>query len=442
MKKSYLYLLIVALFLATQVEAEQKQVYLVNIKAEINPSTERIFEDAIKEATSADALALIVQLDTPGGTGDSMMRIIQLIDQSQIPVIIYVAPQGAIAASAGTFISMGAHLVVMAPGTSIGACEPIIGYDPTTGQIQEAPDKYKKFYAGVMRSLAEPHGRDADLAEKFVTENLTLTTEEALEAGMIDLIASDVEELLEKTEGMQTRGPVFGEIVTLHLSGADIVEVELGLTERILSVITNPNIAYLLLMVGIYGLIFGFLSPGWHVPETIGAICLILAIVSFGYVNLNVGGIILILAAFVFFIIEVATPTFGLFTFAGAVCLIFGSLMLFRTGVGDAGTIDRFVSREWYEQFRYMVITIVGFSVLFFGFGIYKAVRLRMTKPKTGGEEILDMVGVADEDLDPEGQVKIRGERWRAEATQKIKKGEKVKVIDRKGLLLIVEKKR
>ena len=442
MKKSYLYLLIVALFLATQVEAEQKQVYLVNIKAEINPSTERIFEDAIKEATSADALALIVQLDTPGGTGDSMMRIIQLIDQSQIPVIIYVAPQGAIAASAGTFISMGAHLVVMAPGTSIGACEPIIGYDPTTGQIQEAPDKYKKFYAGVMRSLAEPHGRDADLAEKFVTENLTLTTEEALEAGMIDLIASNVDELLEKTEGMQTRGPVFGEIVTLHLSGADIVEVELGLTERILSVITNPNIAYLLLMVGIYGLIFGFLSPGWHVPETIGAICLILAIVSFGYVNLNVGGIILILAAFVFFIIEVATPTFGLFTFAGAVCLIFGSLMLFRTGVGDAGTIDRFVSREWYEQFRYMVITIVGFSVLFFGFGIYKAVRLRMTKPKTGGEEILDMVGVADEDLDPEGQVKIRGERWRAEATQKIKKGEKVKVIDRKGLLLIVEKKR
>ena len=442
MKKSYLYLLIVALFLATQVEAEQKQVYLVNIKAEINPSTERIFEDAIKEATSADALALIVQLDTPGGTGDSMMRIIQLIDQSQIPVIIYVAPQGAIAASAGTFISMGAHLVVMAPGTSIGACEPIIGYDPTTGQIQEAPDKYKKFYAGVMRSLAEPHGRDADLAEKFVTENLTLTTEEALEAGMIDLIASNVDELLEKTEGMQTRGPVFGEIVTLHLSGADIVEVELGLTERILSVITNPNIAYLLLMVGIYGLIFGFLSPGWHVPETIGAICLILAIVSFGYVNLNVGGIILILAAFVFFIIEVATPTFGLFTFAGAVCLIFGSLMLFRTGVGDTGTIDRFVSREWYEQFRYMVITIVGFSVLFFGFGIYKAVRLRMTKPKTGGEEILDMVGVADEDLDPEGQVKIRGERWRAEATQKIKKGEKVKVIDRKGLLLIVEKKR
>ena len=442
MKKSYLYLLIVALFLATQVEAEQKQVYLVNIKAEINPSTERIFEDAIKEATSADALALIVQLDTPGGTGDSMMRIIQLIDQSQIPVIIYVAPQGAIAASAGTFISMGAHLVVMAPGTSIGACEPIIGYDPTTGQIQEAPDKYKKFYAGVMRSLAEPHGRDADMAEKFVTENLTLTTEEALEAGMIDLIASNVDELLEKTEGMQTRGPVFGEIVTLHLSGADIVEVELGLTERILSVITNPNIAYLLLMVGIYGLIFGFLSPGWHVPETIGAICLILAIVSFGYVNLNVGGIILILAAFVFFIIEVATPTFGLFTFAGAVCLIFGSLMLFRTGVGDTGTIDRFVSREWYEQFRYMVITIVGFSVLFFGFGIYKAVRLRMTKPKTGGEEILDMVGVADEDLDPEGQVKIRGERWRAEATQKIKKGEKVKVIDRKGLLLIVEKKR
>jgi len=422
--------------------AEQNQVYLIKVKAEINPSTERIFEDAINEATSEDASALIVQLDTPGGAGDSMMRIIQLIDQSLIPVIIYVAPQGAMAASAGTFISMGAHLVAMAPGTSIGACEPIIGYDPTTGQIQEAPEKYKKFYAGVMRSLAESHGRNSDLAQTFVTENLTLTAVEALEEGMIDVIALDVYEVLEKSDGMQTRGPVFGEIITLQLSGSEIVEIELGLSEKILSVITNPNIAYLLLMVGIYGLVFGFLSPGWHVPETIGAICLILAIIAFGYVTLNVGGIILILAAFTFFIIEIATPTFGLFTFAGAVCLFFGSLMLFRVGIGDAGTIDRFVSREWYEQFRILIIVVTVFSALFFGFGIYKALRLRFTKPKTGGEEMLGLVGVADEDLDPEGQIKIRGERWRAEAKTKIKKGEKVKVIDRKGLLLVVEKKK
>ena len=415
---------------------------MVNIKAEINPSTERIFEDAITEAVSQNASALIIQLDTPGGAGDSMMHIIQLIDQSQIPVIIYVAPQGAMAASAGTFISMGAHLVVMAPGTSIGACEPIIGYDPTTGQIQEAPEKYKKFYAGVMRSLAESHGRDEELAETFVTENLTLTAVEALEAGMIDVIAQDVYEVLEKADGMETRGPVFGEVITLELSGAEIVEIELGTTEKILAVITNPNIAYLLLMVGIYGLVFGFLSPGWHVPETIGAICLILAIIAFGYVNLNVGGIILIIAAFVFFIIEVATPTFGLFTFAGAVCLFFGSLMLFRVGMGDMGGIDRFVSREWYVQFRYIAITIAVFSILFFGFGMYKALRLRLTKPKTGGEEMLGLVGTADEELDPEGQIKIRGERWKAEARTKIKKGEKVRVVGRNGLLLIVEREK
>ncbi|MBU7027405.1 MAG: nodulation protein NfeD [Theionarchaea archaeon] len=440
--KKYFYLFVIVLFLAAHMRAEQNQVYLIKVKAEINPSTERIFEDAINEATSEDASALIVQLDTPGGAGDSMMRIIQLIDQSLIPVIIYVAPQGAMAASAGTFISMGAHLVAMAPGTSIGACEPIIGYDPTTGQIQEAPEKYKKFYAGVMRSLAESHGRNSDLAQTFVTENLTLTAVEALEEGMIDVIALDVYEVLEKSDGMQTRGPVFGEIITLQLSGSEIVEIELGLSEKILSVITNPNIAYLLLMVGIYGLVFGFLSPGWHVPETIGAICLILAIIAFGYVTLNVGGIILILAAFTFFIIEIATPTFGLFTFAGAVCLFFGSLMLFRVGIGDAGTIDRFVSREWYEQFRILIIVVTVFSALFFGFGIYKALRLRFTKPKTGGEEMLGLVGVADEDLDPEGQIKIRGERWRAEAKTKIKKGEKVKVIDRKGLLLVVEKKK
>ncbi|MBU6998494.1 MAG: nodulation protein NfeD [Theionarchaea archaeon] len=440
MRKVYLYLFIALLFLTCQTGGQSKQVYLIKISAEINASTERVFEDAIVTAMSEDASALIIQLDTPGGAGDAMMRIIQLIDQSQIPVLIYVAPQGAIAASAGTFISMGAHLVVMAPGTSMGACEPIIGYDPTTGQIQEAPEKYKRFYAGVMRSLAESHGRDAALAEKFVLENLTLTADEALEAGMADVIASNLTEVLEKSEGMETRGPVFGEVQVLHLKDAEIVEIQMGLVDRILSVITNPTITYVLFMIGIYGLIFGFLSPGWHVPETLGAVCLILALIGFGYINLNTGGIILIIAACVFFVIEAATPTFGLFVSAGAVCVFFGSLMLFRVGVGDTETLSRFVSREWYVEFRYVVIAATIVTVTFFAFALYKVIKLRLTKARTGGEEILGMVGRAVEDLDPEGQIKIRGERWKAESRQKIKKGEKVRVIDRKGLLLIVEK--
>jgi membrane-bound serine protease (ClpP class) len=443
MRTGYLYLLIIPLLLICSCKAQQNEVYLIKISAEINPSTERVFEKAIEEAGMHNASALIVQLDTPGGAGDSMMQIIQFIDLSPVPVIIYVAPQGAMAASAGTFISMGSHLVAMAPGTSIGACEPIIGYDPTSGTIQEAPDKFKKFYAGVMRSLAESHGRNAELAETFVTENLTLTAEEALTEGMIDVVASDLQELLEKAHGMQTRGEVMGEPVLLQLENADIVEIEMGLIEQILSVITNPNIAYLLMMVGIYGIIFGFLSPGWHVPETVGAICLLLAIVAFGYINLNIGGIILIIAAFVFFIIEAVTPTFGLYTIAGAACMIFGSLMLFGSGsIGEPTQVDRLVSREWYEQFRYMVLIVAGASAAFFSFAMYKAIQLRMTRPKTGGDELLDMVGVADEDLDPAGQIRIRGERWKAEAKEKIKKGEKVKVIDRRGLLLFVEKEK
>ncbi|MGD2247258.1 MAG: nodulation protein NfeD [Candidatus Methanofastidiosia archaeon] len=440
MKKIYLSLFIVMLLLSTQTKAEEKTVYLIKITAEINPSSERIFADAIAEAAANNADALIIQLDTPGGAGDSMMRIIQLIDQSSVPVIIFVAPQGAIAASAGTFISMGAHLVAMAPGTSIGACSPIIGYDPTSGQVQEAPDKYKKFYAGVMRSLAESHNRDPELAEKFVLENLTLTADEALQKDMADLVAVTVTEVLEKSEGMKTRGPVMGEMRELHLTGAEIVELEIGLPEKILSIVTNPTIAYLLLMVGIYGLIFGFLSPGWHVPETVGAICLILAIIAFGYVDLNAGGIILIIAAFIFFIVEALTPTFGLFTSAGAVCLFFGSLILFRVNLGEAPQLDRLVTREWYIQFRYVIIAVTIVSATFFAFALYKAIRLRMTRAQTGGEEILGMVGVADEDLEMEGQIKIRGERWKAKAIEIIKKGEKVKVIDRKGLLLIVEK--
>ena len=443
MRTGYLYLLIIPLLIICSCKAQHNEVYLIKISAEINPSSERVFEKAIEEAGMHNASALIVQLDTPGGAGDSMMQIIQFIDLSPVPVIIYVAPQGAMAASAGTFISMGSHLVAMAPGTSIGACEPIIGYDPTSGTIQEAPDKFKKFYAGVMRSLAESHGRNAELAETFVTENLTLTAEEALTEGMIDVVASDLQELLEKAHGMQTRGEVMGEPVLLQLENADIVEIEMGLIEQILSVITNPNIAYLLMMVGIYGIIFGFLSPGWHVPETVGAICLLLAIVAFGYINLNIGGIILIIAAFVFFIIEAVTPTFGLYTIAGAACMIFGSLMLFGSGsIGEPTQVDRLVSREWYEQFRYMVLIVAGASAAFFSFAMYKAIQLRMTRPKTGGDELLDMVGVADEDLDPAGQIRIRGERWKAEAKEKIKKGEKVKVIDRRGLLLFVEKEK
>lgn len=440
MKKIYLSLIIALLFLSTQTKAEDKTVYLIEITAEINPSSERIFADAINEAAENNADALIIMLDTPGGAGDSMMRIIKSIDQSPVPVIIFVAPQGAIAASAGTFISMGSHLVAMAPGTSIGACEPIIGYDPTSGQVQEAPEKYKRFYAGVMRSLAESHNRDPEIAEKFVLENLTLTADEALEEDMIDIIAVSVKEVLDKSEGMKTRGPVQGETRELHLSNAEIVTLEIGLPEKILSVVTNPTIAYLLLMVGIYGLIFGFLSPGWHVPETVGAICLILAIIAFGYVDLNAGGIILIIAAFTFFIIEAATPTFGLFTSAGAICLFFGSLILFRVSAGDAPQLDRFVTREWYVQFRYVIIVVTIISATFFAFALYKAIRLRMTRAQTGGEEMLGMVGVADETLELEGQIKIRGERWKAKAKTNIKKGEKVKVIDRKGLLLIVEK--
>ncbi|MBU7032402.1 MAG: nodulation protein NfeD [Theionarchaea archaeon] len=438
-----MYLLIIPLLIIGSCKAQSNTVYLIKISAEINPSTERVFEKAIEEAGMHNASALIIQLDTPGGAGDSMMQIIQSIDLSPVPVIIYVAPQGAMAASAGTFISMGSHLVAMAPGTSIGACEPIIGYDPTSGSIQEAPDKFKKFYAGVMRSLAESHGRNAELAETFVTENLTLTADEAFTEGMIDVVAINLQELLQKAHGMQTRGEVMGEPVILQLEDASIVEIEMGLIERILSVITNPNIAYLLMMVGIYGIIFGFLSPGWHVPETIGAICLLLAIVAFGYINLNIGGIILIIAAFVFFIIEAVTPTFGLYTIAGAACMIFGSLMLFGGGlIGEPTQVDRLVSREWYEQFRYMVLIVAGASAAFFSFAMYKAIQLRMTRPKTGWDELMDMVGVADEDIDPAGQIRIRGERWKAEAKEKIKKGEKVKVIDRRGLLLLVEKEK
>ncbi|MFQ6089596.1 MAG: nodulation protein NfeD, partial [Candidatus Methanofastidiosia archaeon] len=354
-----------------------------------------------------------------------------------VPVIIYVSPQGAIAASAGTYIAMGSHLVAMAPSTSIGACQPILGYDPMTGQIMEAGEKTEKFYTSYMRSLAEAHERNPEIAAKFVSENLSLTPQEALEDGMVDVVADDVEDLLEKANGLRVRGKLLGKEHTLRIRNAEIREIEISFTQKFLSYITNPNIAYLLMIIGIYGLIFGFMTPGWHVPETLGAICIVLAIIANGYIGWNIGGVILILMGIAFFIIEIKTTTFGLFTAAGLACFILGSLILYQSGAGE-GEMERLVTREWYESFRLMVLGVSIVSAGFFIFAVTKALKLRRTKPKTGWDELIGMKGVVIEDLEPEGKIKVRGEIWKARSDTKLNKGESVEVIDKKGFVLIV----
>jgi len=424
-------ILIVLLVLLIPLVSSAKTVYVIKLEGEIGLASQQVVDKAVERA-NVDGAALIIEMDTPGGRGDAMMEIIKTIESSEIPVIVFVSPKGAIAASAGTYIAMASSLIAMAPGTSIGACEPILGYDPTTGQIMEAPEKTINFYSSYMRSLAESHDRNPDDAEKFVTENLSLTPKSALEKGLIELQADNLYDLIEKADGMKLKGREG----RLDLKDVNIEILEASFKDKFILTITNPNIAYFLMTIGLLGLIFGFTTPGWHVPETIGAVCLALGIIAQGYIGFNLGGFILIGLGILFFVIELLTPTFGLFTIAGIASFFFGSMFLFSA----AKDVEWVISREFYTQFRYLVLIITICVALFFIFGLSKAIKLRRTKPTTGKDEMLGIIGTADTDIDPEGQILVRGERWNVYSDEKINKGEKVEVIYMDGLTLKVKK--
>lgn len=431
-----LVVLIVLLFIPP-VHADKKVVYVAKIKGTITEYTADQFQRYIKVAERNNAEALIIELNTPGGLGDAMMKIVSEIQNSTVPVIVYVYPRGAIAASAGTYIAMGSHLIAMAPGTSIGACEPILGYG-SNGSIIKAPEKIKNFYTAYMRSLAQASGRNTTAAVKFVTEDLSLTPEEALKAHVIEVVADNVPDLLKKANGMKTKIPVVGKgYVTLDFTDVRVRYINESIGDVIVSYLSNPAIAYILLNVGILGLVFGFLTPGWHVPETVGAVLLVLGVVGLGYFGYNTAGIVLIVLAVIFFIAEALTPTFGLFTVAGVTTFILGSLMLFGKGGGVY-----LVNQETFSMLRIAIIVTAILLGLFFLFGMAAVIRAHRRKPETGREEMVGEVGKVVEDLDPEGLVKVRGELWKAvsKGGETIRVGEKVRVIEIRGLTLIVEK--
>jgi len=412
-------------------------VYVAKINGMITSYTADQFIRYIHDAERGHAEALVIELNTPGGLGDAMMKIVSAIQDSTVPVIIYVAPRGAIAASAGTYIAMGSHLIVMAPGTSIGACEPILGY-ASNGSVVKAPKKVRNFYTAYMRSLAQESGRNQTAAVEFITEDLSLTPEEALKDHVVEAVALNVNDLLKKTNGMQTRIPVAGKgRVTLNFTNARVVYIHPSIKDTLVNYITNPTIAYILLDLGIIGLIFGFLTPGWHVPETLGAILLVLGIVGLGYFGYNAAGLLLIGLAMVFFIAEALTHTFGLFTFAGAVTLVFGGIMLFS---GNGGVY--LVSESTYSVLRIAIVVMAVLIGLFFLFGAATVVKARIKKPEVGREELVGAVGKVVEDLDPEGMVRVRGELWKATAagSDVIRVGERVRVVEVRGLTLVVER--
>ncbi|ASJ04939.1 NfeD family protein [Thermococcus barossii] len=429
--------LLMLIMLLPSVHAQSNVVYVAKVDGMITGYTVDQFDRYISEAEKNNAEAIIIELNTPGGRGDAMQAIVTRIQNAKVPVIIYVHPSGGMAASAGTYIALSSHLIAMTPGTVIGACRPILGYGQN-GSIVEAPPKITNFYVAYIRELARMSGRNETLAEEFITKDRSVTPEEALRYGVIEVIATNVDELLQKADGMETKVPVAGKgKVTLHLRNAELVYIEPSFRDTVVKYITDPTIAYLLLNLGFIGLIFGFLTPGWHVPETVGAIMLVLGLIGLGYFGYSSAALILIVLAMIFFIAEALTPTFGLFTVAGVITFILGGIMLFS---GDGG--EYLVTGETYSILRIAIIVMAILLGLFFLFGAATVVRAHRKKPEAGMEELVGEVGKVVEDLDPEGVVKLHGELWKAESKdgKRIPVGEKVRVVEVKGLTLIVER--
>lgn len=427
MMKKFIIFMILFLSINTLVNAVNSQkIYVAKIEGMIGRGTENQFEKAINTAEK-DGIALIIMLDTNGGLANSMENIIKKIENAKVPVIIYVAPSGANAFSAGTFILMASDIAAMANATVIGACQPRL-INPATGLPEKADEKEINAYAALIKSLALAHGRNATMAEKFVRNNTALNEKEALEANVIEYIANDVEELIKKINGTYINSN------KIIIKNVKIEYIKWGIRDKFINYLSDPQIASLLLIIGLFGLIFGFMTPGFHLPETIGAICIILSLYGLSYIGINVTGILLISLAIIFFIIEALTPTFGFWTTAAIITLIFGIMLI------PAGEAMHEMPLSWFTTFRIASLVIAIFLTIFFSYALAKAIKARKVKPKIGEGDLVGEKGIAITDIKRKGQVKVKGEIWQAEAEEEINKGEEIIVVGQNRLVLKVRR--
>lgn len=403
--------------------AEAKPIQVISYDGIINPVSSELFTTAIMQAEKAGAEALIIQLDTPGGLDTSMRDIIKAMIASEVPIVVYVAPSGGRAASAGVFITLAAHLAAMAPGTNIGAAHPVA----MGGQMdEEMKKKVENDAAAYIRSLAERRGRNAEWAEKAVRESVSITEQEAVKLNIVDFVANDLSDLIKKIDG-RTVTTARGKQV-LSTANAEVVKNPISFRLRILKAISDPNVAYILMLVGITGLIAELYSPGAIFPGVVGAISLILAFYAFQTLPINDAGLLLILLAVVLFVAEAFVPSFGLLGIGGITALLIGSLMLMDTDLPALRVSPAVIFST--------VAIILFFSLVF----IRAAWRAQRGGPMTGKEGMVGEIGVAMSDLTPRGMVRIHGEIWQAESDEPIARGEEAKVTEIVGLKLHVRK--
>ena len=401
-------------------------IYSLKLEGTINPITAQYIIEGIKEAEANQIECVVIQIDTPGGLDDSMRKIIKEMLNTHIPVIIYIAPQGARAASAGAFITIAANIAAMAPGTNIGAAHPVAMGEEQIDE--ETKSKIVNDAAAYIKTLANNRNRNEAMAEKFVRDSISITEQEALENNIIEFIAPSLEDLIFMIDGVKVTTAEGDK--KLNTLGKEIIEYKMSLKDLFLHNLSNPNIAYILLFLGIYGILGEFSNPGTLFPGIFGGICLILAFVAFQMIPINFAGFILIALGIILLIFEIYTPTFGLLTLGGITSLTLGSFMLTK----DMAPFLKISTG--------IILSMVVATGAFFVFAVTKGIRIQWKKPISGKESMIGMIGVARTNLNPDGQIFIHGEIWQATILDEkpIKKGEKVIVESLDGLRLIVKK--
>jgi membrane-bound serine protease (ClpP class) len=401
-------------------------VIVATIASSINPVTADFLSSAIERAEEEEATLLVVELDTPGGLDTAMRQMVKEIIKTGVPVAVYVSPSGARAASAGVLITLAADIACMAPGTNIGAAHPVgIGGG---GMDNTMAKKVENDAAAYARSLAEKKGRNGEWAEMAVRESASLTETDAKKKNVIDIVAPSLSALLSAVDGRVIEKD--GKKVTLRTKNAMVTRLPMGFRHRVLAALADPNIAYILMMIGVYGIFFELSNPGAVFPGVVGGIALILGFYSLQTLSANYAGFLLIALALILFILEIKIASHGALTIGGIIALILGSLMLFRSSA------DPYLRISWG-----VILTMVGVSALFFGTVVTLAVRSQLRKPATGAEGLIGETGVAMADFTGNGKVFVVGETWDAECESTLVKGQQVTVAGRVGMTLIVRPK-
>ncbi len=414
-----------AAIILTAFHTDAREVMVAQVNGIIGPVTAQFMIHTMEQAEAQGSECLVFELDTPGGLDDSMRLIIKKIMASKVPVVVYVAPSGSRAASAGAFITMAAHIAAMAPGTAIGAAHPV-ALGPATVMDTNMAAKVANDAAAFIRSIAEKRGRNIKWADSAVKESVSLSETEALKKKVIDLIAPSTPALLDAIDGRTIT--IEQKAVKLQTKGAQIVSVSMNWRDELLATIANPNIAYVLFMIGLMGLYFEFSNPGAILPGVVGAISLILAFFAFQTLSVNFAGILLILLAIVLFIMDVKLAS-GVLTIGGVVAMLIGSIMLF-----DSPDPALRVSIP-------VLVPMVLVTTIFFILGVWLSIRSLKRRPVSGDAGLIDQEGDARTAIDAKGgRVFVAGAYWSALSNAPIPDGSQVRVIKVKGMTLTVEK--